>query len=168
MRKKYNHGGSTGTVFGVISCICFYFSRSLFTNPLDMVHKLSGKSIIPPMWLLNLMSLVFAFFLGYSFGSILNITKKGINAGVKEVSVYKGAVFLVCGFFLSLIWYPIMFIAEKILFSLIISVIATLSLLSCTLEWRSVRPSSAAITTFACAVFNFYLMLINIIAFFNN
>ncbi len=168
MKSRRSDTGIQPMIFGVISCICFYFSRSLFDNPLDMVHKLSGRSLIPPIWLLNLISLVFFFFLGYLFGEVISETKRKINVGERELSVYKGAMFIICGFFLSLIWYPLLFIAQKLFFSLILSIIAMICLIACASEWRVVSPKGASIGIFVCSIFSFYQVLINLTAAFSN
>lgn len=168
MKKQSFFFTQHGVIFGAISSIFFLFFISAFGSPFDMIHKLNGIGMIPPIWIINLLSIVFFFLQGFSLGSIITAAKNRINVGEKELCAYRGTVFLSCAFFLSLLWYPLFFFAEKLFLSLLVSIVCLIFSILCAIEWLHAEPIGASITVFVCSIFEFYILFINLSVFFTN
>ena len=168
MKKQSFFFTQYGVIFGAISSIFCLFFISAFGSPFDMIHKLNGIGMIPPIWIINLLSIVFFFLQGFSLGSIITAAKNRINVGEKELCAYRGTVFLSCAFFLSLLWYPLFFFAEKLFLSLLVSIVCLIFSILCAIEWLHAEPVGASITIFVCCIFEFYILFINLSVFFTN
>ena len=168
MKKQSFFFTQHGVIFGAISSIFCLFFISAFGSPFDMIHKLNGIGMIPPIWIINLLLIVFFFLQGFSFGSIITAAKNRINVGEKELCAYRGTVFLSCAFFLSLLWYPLFFFAEKLFLSLLVSIVCLIFSILCAIEWLHAEPIGASITVFVCSIFEFYILFINLSVFFTN
>lgn len=168
MKKQSFFFTQQGVLFGAISAVFCLFFISAFGSPFDMIHKLNGIGTIPPIWILNLLTIVFFFLLGFSLGSIINAAKNRINVGERELCVYRGAIFLSCAFFLALLWYPLFFFAEKLFLSLFVSIVCLIFSILCAIEWLHSEPVGASITVFVCCIFEFYILFINLSVFISN
>lgn len=168
MKKQSFFFTQYGVIFGAISSIFCLFFISAFGSPFDMIHKLNGIGMIPPIWIINLLLIVFFFLQGFSLGSIITAAKNRINVGEKELCAYRGTVFLSCAFFLSLLWYPLFFFAEKLFLSLLVSIVCLIFSILCAIEWLHAEPIGASITVFVCSIFEFYILFINLSVFFTN
>ncbi len=165
MKKDRFNLSTTGVWFGIIGVGCCFLSRALFESPIDMIHKLDSINIIPPIWLLNLLSGVFFFLLGYSFGSVTAATAARMNTGESELRAYRGSIFIICTFFSAIVWYPLFFFCGRLFIAFIISVAAMLSLIVALTEWIKVTPRASTLSLFACALYEFYIMFITLSAF---
>lgn len=168
MKKQSSFFTQTSVIYGAISAGFYVFFISAFGSPIDMIHKLNGIGAIPPIWILNLLSFLFFFLLGFSLGSIINATKNKANIGETESCAYRGAMYLSCGFFLALLWFPLFFFAEKIFLSLIVSIACLISSVVCGMEWSHANPIGSSVSVFVCCIFEFYILIINLSVFISN
>ncbi len=167
IKNKVQFGGITSLVMGSISSICCFISRTSFGSPLNMMHKLNDVNIMPPLWILNLLSFLFYFLIGFSAGLVIEAGACKMNLGDSQAHAYRGGIGIVASFFLSLIRYHVFFLSEKIFISLLISIISTICIFLCTYEWSKIIPSKASITVGLCGFFELYLTIIILISFFN-
>ncbi len=151
----------------IITTFCGYISKTCFGNPIDMLHKIGGLKIMPPIWIFNLLSLFSFFLIGLSSGWIIDSVILRENIGDRELHAYKGGIFASFTFFSSIIWFPTMMYAERIFISLIISAICTMSSILCSIEWSQVSPRGSSFTFLACSIWNIYIMFFNISVFIN-
>ena len=158
MKRSYFLFSFRGLVYGGISALCCFISRTSFGSPLNMIHLTQGIGILPPLWIFNFLSIFSCFLMGISFGLIVDEIVRGFNSGLKEICAYRGALFLSFSFFSFLLWFPLLFFAEKLVLSFIVSVIALISLLICAIEWRKLTPPHACAVLFINAVWMFYIM----------
>lgn len=115
---------NTPIIFGIIFAAISILIAICSGSPLDMLHKLEGIDIMPPMWLLCLSQLIVIFLAGYALGAlVLQLSSKRL-CGEKEVKAYQGGIFFIAFTFLSFAYYPVFFVAEKPLIAVLISVMA--------------------------------------------
>lgn len=165
--KKNNvqFGGITSLAIGTISAVTCFISRTSFGSPINMMHKLSHINIIPPIWILNLFSFLFCFLIGFSAGLVIEAGVCKTNVGEIQFHAYRGGLFIIISFFLSLIRYHVFFMSEKLFMSLIISIVSTISICLCTFEWSRVAPGRASIIVGLCSFFELYLTVLILIIF---
>ena len=165
--KKNNvqFGGIISLATGTISAITCFISRTSFGSPMNMMHRLSNINIIPPIWILNLFSFLFCFMIGFSAGLVIEAGGCKTNVGERQFYAYRGGLFIIISFFLSLIRYHVFFMSEKLFMSLIISTVSTVSICLCTLEWSRVAPIRASVIVGLCSFFELYLTVLILIVF---
>ena len=146
---------------GICGGFCF-ISRTFFESPLEMVHLTESVNLLPPIWIFNLLSVVACFVMGMSAGCVIDYVVTGQNSGAKATSAYRGALYLSFSFFLFLVWFPILFFAQKLFMSFAISVIALICSVTCAFEWSRLRPSSASVLIYIDAVWLFYMMFVSL------
>ncbi len=166
--SRYPFFSLTGIVCGAVSAFAGFISRTSFGSPLDMIHKISGKCALPSIWVFNLVSIAFFFVIGLAFGWVAETTADRMNVGREEVSAYRGAMFLIAAFFLSLIWYPVFMFAQKLFLSLVISILCMLSSLLCAVEWGRVFLKRASVAMLINTLWCFYIMFISLSVFLNS
>ncbi len=168
MKSRYPFFSVTGIICGAVSALFCLISRTSFGSPLDMIHKISGTCALPPIWVFNFISIVSFFILGLSFGRIAESTSDRMNVGREEICAYRGGMFAITTFFLSLIWYPVFMLAQKLFLAFVISVLSMISSLLCTLEWGKVYPKRTSCLVLINTVWCFYIMFVSLSVFLNS
>ncbi len=148
--------------FGTASTVCCIVSRSISKNPLELMHMIESRNIIPSLWILNLFSLIWYFLIGLALGAIIQASSEQYNLGPSILSAYRGGLFFTICFFLSLIWYPIFFSCEHLILSVLISFLALISSIICAANWCTVTPRSGAAIMTSFSIWSFYIMFISL------
>ena len=168
MKKKHLLINSYSLFCGAVCIIFPIIAKRLSDSPLDMLHKIQNRSIIPPMWVFDILFAVWFFLLGVSAGIEIYTTKHNLNICQKELYIYKGALFFVCTLFLSSIWYPIFFSGNYLFLSVLLSLFAFFSSMLCTAFWLQTYAFTPAIITLGYSVWFFYVLFISISVFVAN
>lgn len=149
-------------VFGAITATFCFLSRTLFGTPYDTAHLTEGINFLPSIWLFNFLSVSACFLMGASAGWVIDCIERGDNSGVRSISAYRGALFLSFSFFLFLIWFPVLFFAQRFFLSFVISILALVSSLACAVEWGRLNPTRASLVIWADTVWLFYIMFVSL------
>ena len=132
--NKQNIFNKPSLFSAIISMMICLFVRILSQSPFELIHKLDCNDIIPPIWLFNLLSLIWCFLFGYAAGNIIFCVAHGKSHGIRETRAYQGGLFFVNSFYLSLLCLIIL----RIFDFLIISVSVLKPNNSCNLSVNSV------------------------------
>ena len=149
----------TGIIIGTAFALIFVGARIFSESQYETIYRLDPSGIIPPIWLLNLISLIWFFLIGCGAGSIIDsaLCKKG-NCN-DELKIYQGTIAFIICFFLSHISYTIFFLGEHI----VIAILMTLSSVICSiismLLWSSIKKDAALIMG-GYGIWLFYLFII--------
>ncbi len=149
-------------ICGVIAAICAFISRVIFGSPLDMIHKLEGIDLLPPIWIFNFICVAWYFFIGVAAGTVINGVSKKAVCGREELWAYRGGLFFLITFFSGLIWYPVFFVAQAIFISFAVSLAVTLGSLICAYFWFGSGVTIPALIVSANTIWSFYLLIVNI------
>lgn len=133
--------------------------------PLTLMHRLRPSDVFPPLWLFNLLSMLWYFLLGFAAGSAFDSAASGRAGGRGEIRIYKGGLFFVALLFLSLIWYPLFFIGERFFLALLLVLLSIASSVLCAVIW-SKHSVSVGITVAAFALWQVYSAFLNLSVFF--
>lgn len=152
-----------GTVYAVLGFIVRVCSGS----PYNTVHILGADAYLPAIWLFNLFCIFWFFVCGIAVGSIFGRMLCGRISSREEVWVYKGCLFFVSLFFMSLIWYPLFFSGERLALSLLIMLLCVVCSAMCALFWKTVSLFSC-ISMVANSLWLFYILLVNMLVIFQN
>lgn len=123
-----------GIVFAALSIIVMICSGS----PFNMLHRLDGKDILPPLWLWCVTEIILKFLAGYVLGIVTSLLSTKRLCGDKEIKAYQGGIFFIAFIFLSLSHYPVFFIAEKPLAAILISALTLICSTICLIIWTKI------------------------------
>lgn len=155
-------------VCGAMSGGLCFLSRTLFGTPLEMIHLTDNINLLPPFWLFNLLSISACFLMGMSFGWIIDYAIRGYNSGTREVLAYRGALFLSFAFFMFLLWFPVLFYAQRLFISFLLSVVSLICSLACAIGWSRLSPMRASVVIYADTIWLFYIMLVSLSVWWGN
>ena len=151
---------SMGIIVGVALALTFLFTRIFCDSQYETIYRLDPSGMIPPLWILNLLSLLWFFIIGYAMGVIIDpaLCKRG-NCN-EQALIYKGLVaFTVC-FFLSHISYSIFFEGKH----LFVTILMILTAIACSaytmIIWTKIKKISALIMGGYC-LWLFYLFIVS-------
>ena len=168
MRETHSIFGRSSVVCALLSLAICIISRILFDSPLEMLHIVKGVRLLPPLWVYNLLSYAWFFLIGLSAGAIIDKTTLRLNNGNNEIFAYRGGIYFVFSFFLSLILYHVFFILRMLFLSTVMSAICMICTFICAVTWHKVRPTTSSFIMFCFGVWNFYLFFVCLSVFLNN
>ncbi len=152
--------GSVYAILGLLVRICS-------GSPYNTVHILGADAYLPAIWLFNFFCIFWFFICGIALGSIFGRLLCGRIGGRGEVCLYRGCLFFVSMFFLSLIWYPLFFGGESLALSLLVIFLCVICSALCALSWREVSLFSC-IMMIANSLWLFYILLVNLLVIMQN
>ena len=166
-RISYDTVKKSGLICGIIYAVIGFFVRLCVKNPYNMIHLLGADAYLPPLWLFNLLSLFWLFISGFAAGIVIGRLASGRTGGREEISVYRGLLFFIALFFLSLIWYPLLFGGVRLGLSLLAALLCIVCSAACGLAWRcaGIIPG---LFMLANAVWRFYIFMTCLLVILQN
>ena len=157
--KRNNISNSTGIFFGIAFALIFVFVRIFSESPYETIYRLDPSGIIPALWLINLISFIWFFLIGYSAGSVLDSALCQEGTCSDNTLIYKGFVTFTICFFLSHISYSIFFDGTHLFISVLMIITAIICSATTMLCWAKIKKISALIMGGYC-IWLFYLFII--------
>ena len=149
-------------VCGIAGCVFALVCLMLSGSPIDMIHKLNNIGVLPPMWIFDLMILLWYFLIGAALGGVIKSISVGGNCGSGTVSAYKGIAFFLITFFMGLIWYPVFFVSQAIFISLLVSIISSVAAMLCAYSWLGSGENAEGVIIAAYSIWTVYVFIINL------
>lgn len=168
MNNKNNISIGSALWCGIACAISGFVCVTVFGTPFEMIHILGGMNILPPIWIFNILSTAWFFLIGIAAGAVIHSTVRRFNVGNCEIAAYKGGLFFLTSFFLSLIRYYLFFFSGKLFLSLFLSLIALMCALVCAFIWSKIQPKISYVIMLAFSIWQFYLFFINLSVFLQN
>ena len=168
MKVSYPILSPRAIIYGCIAGIACFISRTMLGSPLNMIHIIGSTACLPPLWIFNLLSVLSSALMGASTAWVIDSIEVGYNNGAREISSYRGALCLSCTFFLFLIWFPILFFAQRLFLSFVVSALALICSLCCAIEWSRVGPSRSAAVMYVNTAWLFYIMFVSLSVWWGN
>jgi len=151
----------TGLICGIVYATIGFIIRLCAPSPLNMIHVMGADVLLPPMWIFNMLSLFWFFISGFAFGIIMGKIFCKRICGQEEILSYRGSLFFIAMFFMSLMWYPLFFCGTKLFFSFIISVCCLICSCMCAFLFKSVHTLSC-LAMCTNSLWLFYVSYINL------
>ncbi len=148
-------------IFGCFMMLSYVGMRLVFGGNYEFLHIISARVSFPPMWVFNALNMLTLFFFGVSAGFFITEIFRCRYSVQSENLFFKGAVFYVAVYFLSLLWYPLLFSLQLPLVSLVISVICLISLIVTLVFWVRVTPPFS-LFLIPIIVWQAYLSILNL------
>ncbi|MGM9632227.1 MAG: TspO/MBR family protein [Eubacteriales bacterium] len=137
------------------------FTRWVSGSPVPTLHYISAREIIPPVWVMVLLSSISYIVAGISLGSALG--NRFCSSGERK---YQGAMWFCIALALGYAWYPIFFCSRLFLVSIIVTVLCVFCAVCATVCFISVSKI-AFIFAFLYDIWLFYLAFLNFRIFFS-
>lgn len=153
-------------VLGAVCAMLAFLARTVSGSPLDMIHKLYGLEMLPPIWLFNFLSVAWCFLIGVAAGAVIYGALNKKACGRQEVESYIGLCFFLVSFFMSIIWYPLLFAAQALFLAFIACVLVTVSAILCAYWWFRASGGAPAVIMAAYAIWSIYICVVNIAVLF--
>lgn len=153
-------------ICGIIYACIGFLIRVGVEDPYTFIHTLGAGVYMPPLWIFNLLSIFWYFVSGAAAGIVIGRVACGRLGSCSEKNLYRGSMFFIVLFFLSLLWYPIFF-DMKLFFSLLIALLTLACCIFCAIFWRTL---SAFVFLMLCTtgIWQFYVLLLNLSVIFGN
>ena len=161
MSNKKSTFTNISLICGIVSAALSLLIIFLSGSPYDMLHKIDSENTLPPIWVWIVSSTVFGFLSGYAMGILIGNMWCGKIVGANEISAYRGLIFFVALFFLSNAHYPLFFVAEKLIVSLVITILAIISAIACAILWAKPSPLSSVLVS-VYALWLIYVAFVNV------
>lgn len=155
-------------VCGAIGAASYLFTIIACDSPIEFLHQLKKSEILPPIWLLILISCFACFLAGIAAGAVVDATVQKLNTGGYERSAYRGGLFFLSALYAFLAWYPVFFGGEHLFISLIIVGLCIAFSLLCVVNWFNCYPAFASIIMILFSSWTIYIFISNVIIFFSN
>lgn len=122
-------------VGGGLSLLGALLVRLRAGSPLPLLHLLGTATRLPPLWLMGVLWSAGFFLFGCAAGEMLVCRAPGSRAAWRG----RGFPYGLISYILALAWYPLLFSASWLWFSLLCQAAATAAALCCALCWIRVR-----------------------------
>lgn len=154
-------------ICGTICSIFFIGSVIISGSPFDMIHKFNVGNILPPMWLWGFLTLIWGFLVGYAAGIVIFETTYHKAHNEREICAYKGGLFFLSAAFFFVLHYPLFFVAERLLVSLLAILIAAACACLCAFFWSRITAFATVIMA-SYAFWLFYVVFVTLSIIFQN
>ncbi|MBQ9162742.1 MAG: hypothetical protein IJX74_05640 [Clostridia bacterium] len=155
-RFRYDLGAA---IVGGGACALFAVAVRLFSaSPYYVWQMMSAVCNLPPLWLSSVLWLAVKFLIGAVLGCILS---GGIGGAARSCVRYRAGIYLVLSLTAALMWYPLLFGARALVFSLLLMAAACVLAILCGLFlWR--EDGVLALVSFIVAVWYVAVFLIQL------
>ena len=138
--KIKNKSYTLPLIFGIVYAAIYIIVRIREGNGYDFLHKISGVELFSPLWLFSLFSTVAFFFGGFYLGIEIREATESISRCNQKADIYRGGILFTIVFFLSLMWYPTLFVRESVVLGFFVALICFVLCLSVLYIWGRINP----------------------------
>lgn len=141
MKNSMKNNGLLSAAFlcGILCAGAGMLTRFWAGSPYGGLHQMGISEIVPPVWLMSLLWLLWYFALGAVCGAVL------AGHGACSVAAWRGTVFFVLMLGLGLVWYPLFFGRQAVGLCLLITVLLLILCVLCALNWQQLSLVAGAV-----------------------
>ena len=165
MAKNKDKGASLPLIFGIIYCVIYIITRITAGSAYNFLHKISGVNIFSPLWLFSVFSALAFFLGGYYLGCQIKSPCSCPKGCTNRADLYKGGILFTIVFFLSLMWYPTLFIRESVVLGFFIALICFVLCVAVIYIWSRVKVCGLIFGTLF-SIWWLYVTILNFLLIF--
>ena len=125
--------------FGAALALCGMAVRLWWGSPNAGIVQMGIRELIPPVWLMSLLWMLWYFILGAVLGAIL------CTYGHNCIGAWRGACFFLLMIGVGFLWYPLFFVKQNLVLSLLVIVLTAILCTVCALHWQCLSLGAGAV-----------------------
>ena len=159
MKRDNSSVLSCALIVGGVVALCGVGVRIWCGSPYPGMMQMGVRALVPPVWLMSLLWTLWYFVLGAALGALLRCF------GQSCIGAWRGAFFFLLMLFAGFLWYPLFFIRQNLLCSLLSLLVTLACALMCALQWQRVA-AAAGILMYLHVAWLTYLLILQLICLF--
>ncbi|MBR2336049.1 MAG: tryptophan-rich sensory protein [Clostridia bacterium] len=136
---------TTGIILGVFFALIFIGVRILSPSPYETIYRLDPSDILPALWILNLITFIWFFLIGYSAGTVADSALYCNGSFNDKLYFYQGSTAFTICFFLSHVSYSTFFGGKHLFAAILMVLIAVICSAATMILWAKIRKGAALI-----------------------
>ena len=136
---------TTGIILGVFFALIFIGVRILSPSPYETIYRLDPSDILPALWILNLITFIWFFLIGYSAGAVADSALYCNGSFNDKLYFYQGSTAFTICFFLSQVSYSTFFDGEHLFAAILMVLLAVICSAATMILWAKIRKGTALI-----------------------
>ncbi|MBQ2806552.1 MAG: tryptophan-rich sensory protein [Clostridia bacterium] len=158
-RDKGNMALTYALVFGAVLALCGMAVRFWWGSPYAGITQLGIREVIPPVWLMGLLWLLWYFVLGATLGGVL------YTYGKNCIGAWRGACFFLLMIGVGYLWYPLFFVRQNLALSLAVILAVIVLAAVCALQWQTLSVLAGAVL-WLHVLWLIYMLILQLICLF--
>lgn len=146
-------------ICGAVLSLCAAGVRFWWGSPHASITQMGIREVLPPVWLLSLLWLLWYFVLGATLGGVL------YTYGKNCIDAWRGACFFLLMIGVGFLWYPLFFVRQSFLLSLIVLLAVIELAVVAALQWQSLSVLAGAVL-WLHVLWLFYMTILQLICLF--
>ena len=146
--------------FGAGVALCGMGIRFWCGSPNTGITQMGIRELIPPVWLMSLLWMLWYFLLGAVLGAIL------YAYGRNCIGAWRGAFFFLLMIFVGFLWYPLFFVKQQLVLSLLVIVVAAGLCAVCALHWQCLSLG-AGVVLWLHLLWMLYMLILQTVCLLN-
>lgn len=126
-------------IFGACYAAIAFIVRLYCKSPYEFLHKIDASDLFSPFWLFSIIHIAAFFSGGCYVGYIVSKVAEENRCAEEMVNLYRGGILFTVLFFMSLMWYPTLFLQISVIPAFFISVICFILSASLVGVWSRVK-----------------------------
>ena len=160
MKNVKNNGALPGAMLGgALMVVAGMLTRAWAGAPYEGILRMGLGEVIPPVWLMTLLWLLWYFGLGATCGGVLTVH------GGCSVTAWRGACFFLLMAGLGFLWYPLFFLRNALGLCILICLVLIALCVLCAINWQNLSLVAAAFL-YLHALWLLYLLILQVICIF--
>lgn len=143
-------------VCGVLSAMVAVGVRLWWGAPYEGMAQMGIRELVPPVWLMGLLWTLWYFLLGAALGAVL------YTYGGSCIGAWRGAFFFLLMLFVGFLWYPLFFVRQNLLLSLLVVACVLALAVICALHWQGLSLV-AGLLLWAHVFWLFYMLILQLV-----
>ena len=164
-KRPKNSKADLALIFGIVFAVIGIIMRTVNKSPYDFLHKIDAGSLFSPFWLFSLIFIASFFVCGYYLGRVIDAICIRSRCANDRTVLYKGGILFTVLFFMSLLWYPSLFVRESVILSFFIALICFLCAIALVSIWSQIKGSGTLFGVLIC-IWWLYVTVINFLLIF--
>lgn len=160
MNQKNNGTLTYALVVGGVLALGGICVRLWWGTPNEGITQMGIRHLLPPVWVMGFLWTLWYFVLGAALGAVL------CSYGGSCIGAWRGAFFFLLMLFAGYLWYPLFFVRQNALLSLVVLLGVIVCAVLCALSWQGISLVAAAVT-WAHVLWLLYMLILQLICLFN-
>lgn len=148
--RSKNSKSNLALIFGAVFAAISIVMRTVNKSPYEFLHKIDGGELFSPFWLFSLFQIASFFLCGYYLGRVIDSICTKSRCVNHSAVLYKGGIIFTVLFFMSLFWYPSLFVRESVILSFFIALICFLCSVALVSIWSKIKGSGTLFGVLIC------------------